>query len=201
MKYQTLFLFLALLPFISSCQTPDLSTDDAVLEFICNEKDISMEDARDWICIDRFYNHDNIIVIGSFAHDAGCFIESIIVNGTMGDWDTMTDKALAEMGWSDESKRKELLLQFIDDTSMGWGYVQDSRNDEFDHKNASEFTEPIVTETDGEFTVEFWVMGEAGMMPESNYYKMRVVFSANGELINSESIDSFTVPYDGYEND
>ena len=113
----------------------------------------------------------------------------------------MVDKALIEMGWADESNRKELLLQFIDGTSMGWCYIMDSPGEDFDHKNASEFTEPTVTENNNQYTVEFWVRAEAGMLPQSEYYKIRLTFSNTAQLTNTETIDSFVMKYDGYDED
>jgi hypothetical protein len=83
---------------VASCQQTDLSTNEAVVRLYCDETGADPLEAVDWLCIERIKGHDNVIVVGSFEHDAGCFMEAIIVDGKMGHWDKMNSMALAAMG-------------------------------------------------------------------------------------------------------
>lgn len=200
MKPITLLLSGLLLIASASCQEPDLTTDEAVIEFYCHETGADPDEIEGWLCIDRVTDDGKVIVIGNFAYDAGCFIESIIVNGKMGEWQSMSGKALEQMGW-DEADNDALLLEFVDAISMAWGGVMEGPNDDFSVAGAPAFTEPSVAHTDDGYTVTFWFSEPSGMEPVNYYTQLAVYFNEKGVITGTEGLASHSVPMRGYEDE
>ncbi len=189
-KYAIVSLFVIALV---GCAPSDLSTDENAMKFYCYETDMVYEEAKDWICVERVDQHEDIIIIGAFAHDRGCMLRSLIVNKEVGDWTEMIPAAVEEMGWSIEAKREDILMKLIHELSMGWGGVMDQPSKEFEMGPLNKFFAPNVTKLEDGYSADFWVLEPGGMLPQNVYSLYHVEFSSTGEMNSAELTDGFTV--------
>lgn len=176
-----------------SCAPSDLSTDEGVMKFYCWETGMVYEEAKDWICVERFADHDNVIVIGAFAHDRGCMIRSLIVDKEVGNWREMIPVALNTMGWENKATREDLLMKLIHELDMGWGGVVDQPSEEFKKGPPNKFFPPSVTTGEDGYSVDFWVLEPGGMLPENAYSLYHLEFNEEGTLMEAELTDGFVV--------
>lgn len=177
---------------IGSLAQDDLSTDDAVIKLYCNETGTNPEDAADWLCIERT-DFENVIVLGTFASDAGCWVEQIIVDGELGDWKDMMGRALNAMEWADEQGRAECLISALDQLSMVFGDAMHETNNDFDHPDAEPYEAPRVEMDGKKYVLTYWYRTEPDMLPQNSYQKGQYTFNKKGELLEHMSIASFTV--------
>ncbi len=189
-----LFLFLNLLA-CNALSLPlwDLSTDDGVLQAYntITEQNLASTD----VCIHRPANLKEVVVIGLFAHDAGCRGDEMFVGQTLGHFDNLTDDGLKANGWNGRT-REELARLWTEDVLLAWRTPMQTANDDFARAGVT-FTPPVVqTLADDRVQVELWVREPAGMLPEANYTQVRIVFEADGNLGEQTVLNQFTVSFE-----
>lgn len=188
-------------PFLCVAQ-PDL-TDEEITEIYCEATGEDRKQMEEFLCIDRWNGYENIIVIGRFAHNAGCSAEGLIVDGEYGPWEEMFPIALSARGWrsgdliwtaSDELY--EVLFEMLSECSMAWGEPLYDANTDFDHPNAPEFKGPFITIEGEEIKgamITFWVAHSPGMLPQNSYTQYELIIDGEGNEQSMEAVNSFTV--------
>ena len=195
-KVKTFLWVIILLLTISSCAPVDLSTDEGVLEAINRRQDEPLE--LDDLCIKRFDELQNIILIGFFAYDVGCQYEEIYVGNRFGSIDEMTPRGLEENGWQDESNREALALLWARKVlySDGDRRIINSEPDVF-AEHGERYTKPDAKlQSDGSVKLSFWSAVDWDMSNESVFSKQEMTFSPRGEPNNSKTLRKFQVSYD-----
>lgn len=171
----------------------DLTTDNGVLQAYntITEQNLSSSD----VCISRPTGLKEVVVIGVFAHDAGCRGDELFVGQTLGHFDNLTDDGLKANGWNDRT-REELARLWTENVLLAWRTPMQTANDDFAHAGVT-FTLPIVqTLANDRVQVELWVCEPAGMLPEANYTQVRIVFEADGNLGEQTVLNQFTVSFE-----
>lgn len=172
----------------------DLSTDDGVLQAYntITEQNLSSSD----VCISRPTGLQEVIVIGVFAYDAGCLGDELFVGQTLGHVENLTGDGLSANGWNDRTKRETLALLWTEEVILAWRTPVQSTNPDFDRVGVP-FTPPTVqTLADGRIQVELWVQEPGGMLPETNYTQLRVLFEVDGNLGERTTLNEFTVSFE-----
>lgn len=193
----------------SQIQTPsqsNLSTDEAVLAELqkladaereklglANKKSSRLE-TRD-VCIKRFKESEQVIVIGFFAHDVGCQFGGAFVNSRFYDKTdaNLSKDALAALGWEKAPKReREMLAKFWVEKGLLRFFTVLYTKDE--NLNSSEFHPPQVTsQANGEIKVTLWIRLPSGMSRDRGYQLLQYKFVADGSLSSSTTLANLSL--------
>lgn len=152
----------------------------------------SIEDSDDF-CAEAAYSFPGVYSLGWFAHDRGCMGSEVLWDRTIASQNEQAPKVLAAYGWEDAAKREELALNWVRDVMLAWESAVSSTNEDFDRADTPAFAAPKAQASDGQVTVLLWVREPAGMLPQSDYYQLQVVFDDGGNVIKREQMGQFTV--------
>ncbi|HNB53871.1 MAG TPA: hypothetical protein PK530_18135, partial [Anaerolineales bacterium] len=134
-----------------------------------------------------------VVVIGLFAYDRGCAGDELFVGQTLGYVDNLTDDGLNANGWNDRTGRESLALLWTEEVLLAWRYPVQEANPDFTQVGIP-FTPPTVqTLSDDRVQVELWVQEPGGMLPETNYTQIRIIFEKDGNLGEQTTLNQFTV--------
>lgn len=179
---------------LTNCGGHDFSTDEGVEKFCASHYDMELEDVKEWMCINRDYTYKNIIEIGQFAYDAGCFADMVIVDNRYGTYDEMTDEVLDVMGWNEDgADNGAILINMIDVLGMNWGGTIDKADEDFSAPGTPDFTPPTVVQDGDNWSVTYWTREEAGMLPQNDYSQIKVTVDSDGNYVETDGLNSFSV--------
>ncbi len=175
----------------------DVNDDEAVLGSYEAASRYDDLDARD-VCINTDDDFPGVAIVGLFAHDRGCMLDLVYVDG---DW--LSDEAaaapvLASRGWddADAATRAALVLEWIDFGPYGFVTVRSSGGEDFEVDGAPAFVPPTAeVQPNGDVVATFWYQEEAGMLPETNYRLIRMTFNDDGRFVGIAVLDDHTVQY------
>lgn len=192
-----LFLFILLFLTILACNALslplwDLSTDTGVLGAYntITEQNLTLED----VCILRPPDFNEVVLIGMFATDVGCQGDELFVGQTLGHFDNLTAQGLNANGWNDRT-REDLARLWTEEVLLAWRTPVQVANPDFDQAGVP-FTPPTVqTLSDDRIQVELWVQEPAGMLPETAYTNLQVIFEPDGSLGEQTPLNQFSVSF------
>lgn len=168
----------------------DLSKDDDIVEMMKIEwKADQLE--KDDICIERPSAFDELIVVGSFAHDRGCAGNDVIYKGKLSNTDAVTSKVLNDNGWSDRKNRGQLAVSYTTDVLHVWESVLSGEADAFESEEYV-YADPSFSMEDGEVTVTCWIKEPSGMQPINSFYHLTIVYSNDGTIQSYEKTNQFS---------
>lgn len=171
----------------------DLSTDEGVRR--AYQREIGEDVPDDDFCVKRPSDLQDIVLVGYFAHDAGCRYGEVFVGHEFGRVRDMTAAGLLHNGWVDESRREELAIIWADDVIFVEDNVLKRENDEFT-SGGKPFIPPTATlNDDGGVSIELWVVYDGGMLPEATYKLQELSIRADGSLEFIRVADEFTIEY------
>lgn len=202
MKHLPYILLLFLVLALAACSggsTVDprsLDTDEGVVKAF-NRLNDGSDVVEDDLCIDRPRDLMDVVLVGDFAYDLGCTYSYAFVNGEYGKIRDLTPAGLAHNGWADENNRSSLALIWAQDVLFAEYRSVGSSNEDFEHADTPAYTEEAATLTaDGGVVVEWWTEDPAGMLPETTYRLRHYEFDVDGNLVHSETLDSFTIEFE-----
>lgn len=184
-----------LVVFLAACTHPvparascDVSTDDAVAAVY--QRATGKELRKEWRCIRRSSTFPGLVAIGLFANDRGCMWQGVLADCRM-DPAGYAARAMAKAGWgkADLGKKKALALAWlaeIDDVRL-----EPAAPAGFAGRT---FTPPTATADGAGLRIEGWQAFSAGMLPQTTFTKLRVVFAADGTHSAPVTLDQVTVP-------
>lgn len=149
----------------------------------------------DDFCVEQAPSFKGVYSLGWFANDRGCMGNEILVEKTIGERNTLTQKALELNGWKDKSKQQELALKWAEEVILAWSSPLTSSNEHFKLDSTPTFEEPTCVAESSGWKVTFWVQKPSGMRPQADYYQLEVVFDAAGNVLKQNNINSFYVEY------
>lgn len=185
---------------LTACSTTldprSLDTDEGVVTAY-NRLNDGQDIVEDDLCIDRPRQLNDVVLVGFFAYDAGCQYSNAFVNGAYGTIEDMTPAGLTHNGWDNEPTRPDLALTWTQDILLVEYHPLNNPNDDFERTDTPTFTKPSTTPTDsGGVIIELWAEDPAGMFPETTYRLRHYEFDAQANLINSQTLQSFTIEFD-----
>ncbi len=161
--------------------TPDLSTDDAVRTAY---KKATGEALHEDDCIGRTGVKD-VVVIGSFAHDRGCEVESAFVAGKLLDAKKLRSEGLSLVGWKTTAAADQpaLALQWAEKVLFHWGgSVVSETNKAFSFEDPPAFAAPTAKVEVDEVVAAFWVEDPPGMIDEDRFSFIQLRIAATGAV-------------------
>ena len=193
MKTAIAVITVALFAVAAAAQTPDLSTDEAVLAAVQKRVDADRAAAgkppsrlnkRD-VCIRRIKDAPAVVVIGFFAYDRGCALDGAFVDGVYIEKSdkTLSQKALAAMGWEKAGHipREEMALMWVEKGLLAFASIV--YEDDKEAPIAGFHRPEVVTPKDGPITVTLWTQRPSGMRNEkASYQRMSYRFTDDGSL-------------------
>lgn len=191
------FLFGILLMVFFSCATDsgfgkiEKLDEEKVKKAFCKKEGWDYEKMKRDVCVQIPSKFPHVAAIGTFAHDRGCMHETYYFGGEYTTFSKMTMKALNHYGWGKDGKDEELLMNWVQDIFLVWESPVTSKPEGF---SDSEFQKPTITKSGPTYTVTLWVQKPAGMLNQSNYYKLEVIFNTKAEFVSSKKVGSKTVP-------
>jgi hypothetical protein len=140
-------------------------------------------DLGDDACVVWPSSFPRVTLVGGFAHDRGCDLEGVFVDGEL----RKTDANQAGLATREFDKAvlhdKEAIARFVTASETA-----------FEIAGSPKFTAPRATENKiGGVVVEGWVQRPAGMVYELSYDYIIYRFAPDGAL-ETETRNSFTVP-------
>ncbi|MBC8071102.1 MAG: hypothetical protein IAG13_22445 [Deltaproteobacteria bacterium] len=146
-------------------------------------------------CVSWPASFPRVVVVGSFAHDAGCLSAGIFVDrrlhrhkGERRGLDTRDFRKVS-------AARKQVLARaWIDEVEHAFGGDFETKHSKAFELEGSPPYEPVRVRIDGQggVVVEGWVQEPPGMMDQSSFHFVVHRFSADGVLV-SRSRNSFSV--------
>jgi hypothetical protein len=200
MAFAVLFLT-CLLAGGTRAQSPDLSTDEAVLAELQKRVDAQRAElgkkggsrlgARD-VCIKRLKESANVIVIGFFAHDLGCRFAGAFINSRHFEKDdvALSKNALAALGWgtANRGQREQLAKLWVERGLLAFFTVPSVKDKDFQNR---EFHPPQVKAKDnGEIVVTLWIRVPSRMTRERGYQLLEYRFATDGNLAGSSTLEN-----------
>lgn len=175
----------------------DLSTDEGVAAAVIEATGAHFD--PEYICVQRPSDLPGIILVADLVMDAGCLAQGGLVEGEYFPWSDLSQRALGHLGWADASpeRRTELAWLWIRRGIYAFGSGVLERPDAaFDREDTPAFTPPsIVANPDGGVTAEYWTADSSGMLPETRYQRVRLVFGPDGAIASSDRFDPFTIQH------
>lgn len=174
----------------------DLSTNEGVNEAREAKLGKKLQDYSKG-CIKRPAELPEIILVGTFAHDRGCMMDGAFVKKYFlsRQDENLSKRALESLGWrkAHSTEREEIALRWTQFGLLAFGgYPIVKANEDFDGR---EFRAPEALAGEaGTVEVTLWLRQPAGMRCETNYQRLSFTFTADGNLRERKSIDSFTIP-------
>jgi hypothetical protein len=168
----------------------ELDADKIKNEF-CEKEDLDYHKLKDDICVVIPANFPHIAGVGTFASDRGCMSEGYYFGGKFTNLKDATPAALSHYGWSDKDKRHDLAKDWVKYVVLVWESVVSSIPKGFSHHEYFD----LHSKTDGDkIIVACWVREPAGMLNQSEYYQLNVVFNEKGELVEIKETNRKVVP-------
>ena len=164
-------------------------TDTEVLDLLTSGSAYKFE--ADDVCIIRPESFKGLILIGFFAHDRGCSGTECLYNREKFSTKSISAQVLNDNGWSDKELRESLILRWIKEVETVWSSLVETAPDKF----GDGFEKPTATKDDKGYTAVYWMQRPAGMLPEDNYDKIKLVFNLKGEIISSEKLSTKRIKY------
>lgn len=149
----------------------------------------------DDFCSEDASSFPGVYALGWFAHDRGCMGNEVLFGEQIDKFSAMAPVILAAFGWAEEKQRTQLAMNLVKEVMLSWESPISSRNEDFDSNDTPDFSAPISTATERGIEVVIWVKEPGGMLPQSDYSRLKVVFDKDGELLESDNLDHFTVRY------
>ncbi len=148
-----------------------------------------------YFCFKYPRNLKRIVITGSFAHDVGCIMEGLFVDGKWGTLKDMMQKGLEINGWGDKSKRKELALHWVKEIVLGWNHSVNYKHKDFELPKAPQYNIPTATLNEsGDISVLLWVRKPPGMRPVRGYYQLSVTISEDARITDRKILKFYSVP-------
>lgn len=166
-----------------------LETDEQVLKALNDEtgNDYSERD----VCIQRSVRFNDFIMIGYFAYDRGCAGSDCFYKGRLSEVKLSAKDILNENGWSDESKRLDLVKYFMLEVSGAWESIVQKEHEDFTAEG-QQWSAPQSEKSGDGYTATAWVQRGAGMLPARSYYKVQYIFDSDGTLSSVNKSSRFS---------
>lgn len=143
------------------------------------------------VCIIEVQEFGNLFVMGFFAHDRGCSVNSMFFEGNELPGDH--SKAVEIMSKNDFSKDSEKLVNdYHINVANTFKTVVWSINEDFDE---SQFKEPTTYTEDGKVISVLWIQRPSGMIKERSYYLSKLIFDLEGNFVALEKSKQFSISY------
>jgi hypothetical protein len=169
-----------------------LETDEQILAALNDETGNDM-DKKD-VCIIRSTKFNDLILIGYFAYDRGCAGNDCFYKGNFKGISDISKAVMVDHGWSDESKRLDLVKEFMLDVSGAWETVALEEHEDFVVEN-QEWVEPQSEIVDDTYVASAWIRQGAGMRKARSYYKVKYIFEKDGALRSVNRSSRFSHEY------
>lgn len=162
-------------------------------------RDAAGRDPGEDVCAVWPDSFPRVVVVGTFAHDAGCMHEGLFVDRTWhgGSSTQAASAGLATGGWAEASieRRQALAQAWVEEVSQAFGgrfVKQTGTAFELEDTRAFQPVHVRPTKVRG-VVVEGWVAEPSGMVFEEAYRFVQYRFGSDGEL-TSRVAQRFSVP-------
>lgn len=148
-------------------------------------------------CIVHPTSFSALVVVGGFAHDRGCMLEGMFIDGNWVD-DSDSARALAAHGWGSvhPEQRQALARAWVTEVMGAFGSeMQEQTSAAFELEDTPAFVPPELTAQGGAIVFDAWVGMPSGMVHESEYRHLRYTFDEAGN-VSIASLERFVVPGD-----
>lgn len=138
-------------------------------------------------CVRHSTTFKELVWVGSFANDRGCMGEGVIASCV---WNATgyAAKAMARAGWVKAPLAAKRAL------ALAWLRELENMN-LYDGGDAPKKVTAPKAELRGEgLVVTAWVQAPPGMLPQREFYELKIEFAADGSIAKRDNIDSVTVP-------
>lgn len=169
-----------------------LETDEQILKALNDETGSDFE-KRD-VCIVRSSRFNDLILIGYFAYDRGCAGASCFYRGELKETVAIAKTVLTDHGWSDQSKRLDMVKDFMLELSGAWESIVKEEHEDF-IAESQQWIEPQSDMVEGKYVATAWIRQEAGMRKARSYYKVQYVFEKDGTLSSVNKSSRFSHDY------
>lgn len=169
----------------------DLSTDEAVRAAF---KEATGSEMHEDDCIGRTGFQD-VILIGSFAHDAGCMLQAAFIGGEFLDHAGFAQGALGRVGWRDlkPEDRPAFALDWAQKVLYHWhGDVVTESVKAFEFEDTPAFTAPESKLDGDDAVVTAWIEEPPGMIDADSFNLVEMRFSPDGVVMRNVK-ESFSV--------
>jgi hypothetical protein len=168
-----------------------LSTDEAVRAAY---KEATGKDLHEDDCVGQT-GVKGVVVIGGFAHDRGCDVESAFVNGEHIDIQKLKTEGLGMVGWKDVSAtdKPAFALLWAEKVLYHWGGdFENESSKAFELKDTPAFAAPEAKADGDDVVVTAWIEEPPGMQDIDVFNLVEIRFSAEGTTTQSNK-DRFSV--------
>lgn len=179
-------------------QTSSLSTNEEVRRAYA---DASGRTLSDDACIERPGSFPSIVMVGGFAHDRGCSMESLFIDGKLqdrtsaGSWSLRTLETVGFVA-AERARQEEIARLYVDEVVHAFGgrFVT-ATGPAFELEDTPAFTPVAVADHHEGFVIRGWTRRPSGMVDESGFLFMEYAFAPNGQVTATRG-ETFTVPGD-----
>ena len=174
--------------------TPVQMDKDQIIKRYERHSGRTIKDSDDF-CTEEASSFMGVYSLGWFAHDRGCAGHEILFGKKISEMEKLTPEVLKYYGWDKPEMREQLALDWVKEVVLAWESPVSRSNEDFEQASTPDFAPPEAVTSGDKVTVQVWVRKPAGMLPESSYYRLKVVFDGAASMVEREATDSFTVEY------
>jgi hypothetical protein len=142
-------------------------------------------------CFERSTTFAGLVTVGGFANDRGCMWHGILYECR---WNPsgVAAKVMARAGWAkaSDARRGELARAWIREVEH-LNIVED-QPERWD-KGGKPWVAPSATREGERTRVRFWQRHPSGMLPQSDYSLLEIVFDASGVAGQAQQLDEVTI--------
>ncbi len=168
-----------------AAEVQSLSTDEAVRKAYADAIGHALDEND---CIERPSSFPGVIVIGGFAHDRGCSMQGLFIDGKLQDRTTAGSWSLrlletVDFANADRPRQQDLARMYVDEVVHVFGgrFVTTSSK-AFDFEDTPAFVPVSVAEHHQGFVIKGWTRLPSGMLDESGFVFMEYAFAPSGQV-------------------
>ena len=146
-------------------------------------------------CVRRNSDLPQIVAVGGFAFDLGCYFQGVFVGSHYFEKDdvALSKKALDALGWktANREQREKLARLWVENGLLPFSRVLAQKNEDFQNRP---FQPPqAISKENGDIIVTLWISLPPRMIRGRGYQLLEYRFSKDGDLSGSSTLDNFVL--------
>lgn len=181
---------------LSACNAMAVDVTDHENVAAAYSAQTGLDVAREDLCILTNPGFADVAVAGLFAHDRGCMLSLVLVDGAWLAPGAASSPALLHQGWHESSaaSRADMAWTWTQFAIFPFQGILRTENEDFLRGDAPEFVAPSsVAVAGGGVIVTTWVIEPSGMLCQTEYKLWELTFDRDGTQVRTRVLDDYLV--------